>query len=240
MDITLHTESFTAEDKSWLGSAHGTDSTETITLDVSAFTLDTHYSVLTPYIKGGTCLGLITASGLYGPYAASPSEVQTIVVDATGGTFTVSFDGETTAAIAANVTAATVLAALELLSTINSGDLSIVRSGSANAYTYTLTFAGRYLGLNVPAVTTGAGSLTGGAGTAVVATTTAGGGSASGGLETMVGHLYTDVKVDTAATTHDMGGALLTHGKIREANLPTNHGLDAAGKADVAGRLRYI
>lgn len=237
MDISVHSDTYVADDMSWLGSAHGTDATETITLDVSAFTEGTHYP--NGVLLAGLPLGKITATGKYGPYGASPSEVQTVTVDATGGTFTISFDGATTAAIAANETAANVQAALELLSTINSGDVTVTRSGSVNAYVYTLTFGGRYLGLNVPAVTTNAASLTGGAGTATVATSTAGGGTASDGTETLAGFLYHGVKVpDTTDTTIDAAGALLTHGKVRSANLPVS--VDAAGQADVAGRIRFI
>lgn len=67
MDITLQpTETWTAEDRSWLGSRDGTAYTQTITLDVSTFTEATHFP--DGYIPSGTVLGLITATGLYGPY----------------------------------------------------------------------------------------------------------------------------------------------------------------------------
>ena len=45
-------------------------------------------------------------------------EIQSVESDATGGDFTLSFEGQTTAAIAWNATAAAVKTALELLSTI--------------------------------------------------------------------------------------------------------------------------
>ena len=67
MDITVRSEAFGVEDRSWLGSAHGTEATRTITLDVSAFTAGTHYP--NGYIPSGTVLGRITATGLYGPYS---------------------------------------------------------------------------------------------------------------------------------------------------------------------------
>lgn len=66
MDITVRSETFAVENRSWLGSAHGTDATRTITLDTSAFTAGTHYP--NGYIPSGTVLGRITATGLYGPY----------------------------------------------------------------------------------------------------------------------------------------------------------------------------
>lgn len=67
MDLTPQSTTVTAlEDRSWLGSAHGTESTDTITLDLSAFDEATHYP--DGEIKSGTCLAQITASTLYGPY----------------------------------------------------------------------------------------------------------------------------------------------------------------------------
>lgn len=54
---------------------------------------------------------------------AGTDEVQSVTVsDATGGTFTLSFGGKTTAAIAYNATPAQVQAALQALSTIGKGD----------------------------------------------------------------------------------------------------------------------
>lgn len=73
MDISVRTTGpFGAEDRSWLGSAHGTTATRTITLDVSAFTANTHYPK--GYIASGTVLGRITATGLYGPYAGAAAD----------------------------------------------------------------------------------------------------------------------------------------------------------------------
>jgi hypothetical protein len=102
------------------------------------------------------------------------SEIQTVVVDATGGTFTLTFQGQTTAAIAANATGAAVQAALVALSNIATADVDVVRSGAVNSYTYTVTFQGALAYTSVTQMTSAAGSLTGGAGTVVHATTTQG------------------------------------------------------------------
>lgn len=59
-------ESFSQEDQSWLGSAHGTSSARSITLDVSKFTANTHYP--NGYFPSGIALGVVTATGKYGPY----------------------------------------------------------------------------------------------------------------------------------------------------------------------------
>lgn len=66
MDLSLTTQTFGVDDQSWLGSTHGTQATESITLDTSAFTPATHYPA--GYFKSGIPLGRITASGKYGPY----------------------------------------------------------------------------------------------------------------------------------------------------------------------------
>ncbi|MFE5483009.1 head decoration protein [Streptomyces sp. NPDC056527] len=58
----------------WLGGRHGTDDTDTITLDITKFTSGAHYVPSTdtsqPYnlFKSGVPVGKITASGLYGPF----------------------------------------------------------------------------------------------------------------------------------------------------------------------------
>ena len=110
------------------------------------------------------------------------NEVQTITVDATGGTYTLTFAGQTTAAIAEAADGAAVQAALLLLSNLDTGDVTV--SGAAGG-PHTATFAGRYAGINVPVLSGNAASLTGGASTVVIATTTAGGGGAGAGASGM-------------------------------------------------------
>lgn len=102
--------------------------------------------------------------------AGGNNEVQQLVIDATGGTFTATFTGQTTGAITASgLTAATLQAALEALSNIAPGD--IVVAGSAGVFT--ITFTGVYANVNVAQITLGIGSLTGGS--AAVYTVHAGG-----------------------------------------------------------------
>lgn len=73
MDITMQpAEVWTAEDRSWLASRDGTEVTQTITLKTSLFTANTHYP--NGYIKSGTVLGKVTATGLYGPYDNAASD----------------------------------------------------------------------------------------------------------------------------------------------------------------------
>lgn len=57
------------------------------------------------------------------------------------------------------------------------------------------------------------------------------------GQEVLAGHLFNPVKVNAGATR--AGAALYWMGIVRRNRLPLNHGLDAAGEADVAAHIRY-
>jgi hypothetical protein len=109
---------------------------------------------------------------------ALTDEVQTITVQATGGTFTLSFTDwagttHTTAAIAEAALAATVQTALEALACFAVGDVTV--TGSAGG-PYTVTFGGRYSGNNVPMLVGDGTLLTGITAPAIaVVQTTAGG-----------------------------------------------------------------
>lgn len=61
-------------------------------------------------------------------------------------------------------------------------------------------------------------------------------GTATDGRETLVGHLFTTQGVRDGGG--NVVGSILTHCKVVEARLP--HPVDAAGKADVAGSIRYV
>lgn len=105
------------------------------------------------------------------------NETVRIAVDATGGTFTVTFGGQTTTALAFNVSAADFEVALAALSTVGAADIDVSGGpGVAGGGTpYYLQFVNQLGGADVGAVTTGAGSLTGGAGTAAVTVIVTGG-----------------------------------------------------------------
>lgn len=59
--------------------------------------------------------------------------------------------------------------------------------------------------------------------------------AATDGTETLAGFLLTPVSVPSADV--DPIGALFEHGRVVEANLPV--AIDAAGRADVAGRITF-
>ena len=103
------------------------------------------------------------------------NEVQTVTITGspTGGTFTLTYSGQTTAGIAYNATATTVKNALQALSTVGNGNVAV--TGSAGG-PYTVTFQGDLAGINAAAMTASGAGLTGGSSPAVnIATATAGG-----------------------------------------------------------------
>lgn len=136
-------------------------------------------------LQPGTALAKITSgpdAGKVGPFQSGTvnNEVQTLNLGAaTAGTVTITFDGETTGAIAFNATAATVQTALEALSNVSPGD--IVVTGGPLPGAITLTFGGKYAGVNVPEITVTPTGLTGG--TVTVATSTQGGAAAGGATD---------------------------------------------------------
>ena len=121
-----------------------------------------------PLIDLGENAGASTP--VIGKFAAGTSEVQTLTPSGTwtSGTYTLTFQGETTAAIAVAATAADVVTALNLLPNIRSGD--VVGGGVAlNAGAMTITFAQDYAGVDVPLMTADVSSVVG-AGHAVAIT----------------------------------------------------------------------
>lgn len=105
------------------------------------------------------------------------SEVQTVTITGvpTGGSFTLTFSGQTTAAIAWNATSAAVKSALVALSNITAGDIEVT-GGPGPGTPYVVTFSGLYEDTDVP-IMTAAGSFTGGTAPAVAVTTTTPGGN---------------------------------------------------------------
>lgn len=100
------------------------------------------------------------------------NEVQTVTITGTptGGTYTLTFDGETTAAIDFDATAAEVLAALRELPNIDYGDV-VTAGGPHPGTAITVAFGGGYEHTNVPQMTA-TGSFTGGTTPAIAVTTT--------------------------------------------------------------------
>ena len=111
MKLTQTVETFGNQDHSWLGSAHGLQYAVTRPFQVSAFVEATHY--VDGYFPDGLAVAVPTSganSGYAVPIVARANEVQTVTITGTptGGTATLTFDGETTVAIAFDAVAATV------------------------------------------------------------------------------------------------------------------------------------
>jgi hypothetical protein len=115
-------------------------------------------------------------------------ELQQVVVNATAGTFTLSFEGQTTADIDHGASPAEVQAALEALSTIGSGNVSVSGGSAGTSSRYRVTFTEDLGGADVE-------TLTGAEGATPLTT---GEGSEPGSIEVSVitdgeaseGHLY--------------------------------------------------
>ena len=127
------------------GTALGSGPTADLTMDITATT--TLNDVLT---------WLNTNEG-----TAAVDEVQTISSTATGGTFTMSFGGQTTGALAFNATAVQIDTALEALSSIGAGNVTCA-GGPLGTAGVTVTFAGTLAGQDAAMVTVDNTNMTGG------------------------------------------------------------------------------
>lgn len=212
---TSETDYLKASDKSWIGTRMGLLDMRSGTLDISSFSAP---HIVSGMIPSGTALGRITATGKYGPFSphlSGANEFQSII--ATGGTagdFTLTFEGETTAAIAYNATAAQVQAALELLSNIDAGDLAVT-GGPLPETAVVVEFQGKFAGENVATMVV-TDNISNGSAAVTVATE----GGAGNGLEDFAGHLFESVKVE-ALTDPDVGFALYWRGVVKWAKLPS-------------------
>lgn len=113
-------------------------------------------------------------------------EVQTVTITGTptGGTFTLTFRGVTSAGIAYNASAAVVRAALEAMSTIGVGNVN-VGGGPGPGTPWTVTFINTLGRQNVPQMTASAAGLTGGTSPAVAVTTSTAGDNSNVGRITL-------------------------------------------------------
>jgi hypothetical protein len=180
-------------------------------------------------LEAGTVLALDSGKQ-YTRYAGTSDEVQTVTItgDPTGGTFTLTYSGQTTAAIDFDATAQEVEDALVALSNIGAGDVDV--TGEAGG-PYTVTFGGALADTNVAQMTADGGNLTGGTTPDVaVATATAGGVAAA---NPAVGILRNSVDVGAAGALADVVlGGIVKRDKII--------GLDAAAIATLNGRVDPI
>jgi hypothetical protein len=120
-------------------------------------------------------------------YLPGTNEVQTLGPhDSTGGTFTITFNGNTTAAVNWNETAGIVLSKLQSLASISAGNI-LVTGGPLPGTAVRVEFVNELGEANQPAMTTNGTNLTGGSDTVPVVT--------------VVGGVAPDADADKAVTT---------------------------------------
>lgn len=134
---------------------------------------------------------------------AGTNEVQTVTITGTptGGTFTLTYGGQTTAPIAYNATAAAVQSALEALSSIGAGNVA-TGGGPLPDTAVTVTFQGALGATDVALMTASGAALTGGTTPAVAVTETTPGvsnGITTVGSAPIAGRTWTAYIVDTWA-----------------------------------------
>ncbi|QDT44366.1 putative outer membrane protein pmp20 precursor [Gimesia alba] len=133
------------------------------------------------------------------------NEVQEVMINGapTGGSFTLSFDGATTGAIAFDADAAAIIAALEALPTVNAGDV-IVRGDALSGFE--IEFVGILATINVPQIMADASGLTGGTDPSITIKTTTVGGYLRGIRgNTITGNSGAGIEVDLAMYTSFYG-----------------------------------
>jgi len=210
-------------------------------VDCAPITLDAA-AVLAVYADGnipsGACIAQVTATGRFAPYGGSSEEVQAVTITGTptGGTYTLTYNGQTTAAIPYNATAAQVQAALVALSNIGSGNVT-ASGGPQPGSAISVTFVGALANTNV-AQMTATGSLTGGSSPAVAVTTSTAGGAdlGTGGTEVAKGFLVADKQV--RAGRH-VDGSLYYRGRVYEDLLPSNGGFDAQARTELTPNIYF-
>lgn len=136
---------------------------------------------------------------------APVNEKQRVVLGGTpsGGTFTLTFAGQTTGAIAYNASAATVTAALEALSNVAAGDVSTVLNATSD---WTVEFIQNFAETDVPLMTGSGSSLTGGGGVSVTTTQNGGGTNEVQDVTTFTGFSFT-LAFNSVSTSPLTGGA---------------------------------
>lgn len=184
--------------------------------------------VASTYYVTGTVLKESATPKKYVAANKGATEVQTIGLGAaTAGSITITFQGQTTGAIAFNASAGTIQTALVALSNVDPGDITV--TGGPFPGVATLTFGGQYEGVNVTQITATPTGLTGG--TVTINTTTAG----SSDL-TIAGILRKDVDVSNG----DKQGNVVVAGRVKGALIryaDDSNGLTLAELNTLAKRL---
>ncbi len=126
------------------GGAYADANVNELSADASGLAGGTASLSTTSEGAGMTILPSASSGGL------GTDEVQQLALGGTGGTYKLSFEGEETAPIAFNASAAAVQAALEALGKLAPGDVAVGASGFGGFQTYRVGFGGAYAATDVP------------------------------------------------------------------------------------------
>lgn len=144
------------------------------------------------------------------------NEVQTVTITGspTGGTFSLTYAGQTTSGIAYNAVASAVQSALEALSNIAPGDITVT-GGPGPSTPYVVTFVGPLADTDVAQMTASGALLTGGTSPAVTVTTTTPGANDLSALPTGYVSLGWHTKDDGLSWGRDVQAEEVTsHGSV--------------------------
>lgn len=171
-----------------------------------------------------TPLAFNTSTNLWVPWKQTvTSEVSTLVGTGTisGGNYTITVNGETTAAIAHSANAATIQAALEALGGIDQGDVTVTGGPMSTNTNAVLTWGGKWAGVNMAVSVTS--SVTGGGSVAVTETTA---GANPNGVNVIKGFAFEDIVLNAS---DEVIGNVLMRGDIHFDDIPIISGNDANG-----------
>ena len=164
-------------------------------------------------------------------YAADALQLVQLTGSPTGGSFTLSFGGDTTSAIAYNATAATVQADLEALASIGSGNVVVVpEPGGGWQVRFAGTLGGQY---QVGLAADGSG-LTGGTSPGVSVSILSAGGDSGAAFSTtdplgLVSSTYTDAMGRTTETVQNFTDGVVTD----SSNKTTSYTYNGAGQTSL-------
>jgi hypothetical protein len=122
----------------------------------------------------------------------------------TGGTFTLTYNGATTGNLAYNVSSSSIQTALQNLSTIGSGNVTVTSGGTG---VWVVTFGGQLAAKNLPNMTVNTSNLTG-VGASLTCTTTSPGAPGSGDYRQFSGPISVPTSKVTSTNTGLLTGQL--------------------------------
>ncbi len=207
------------------------DNSERLTASVSVGTNGGSTWTRPGSVPSRSATALMTSYG----YAADALQTVQLTGSPTGGTFTLTFGGQTTSAIAYNASAATVQTAVQALTTVGSGNAVVTAAPGGG---WEVRFAGTLAATYQTKMTASGAGLTGGTGPSVAISTLSAGGDAGQAVDVtdpkaLVNRTYSDAMGRATQSVGDF-----TDGAITDAtNKTTNYGYNSAGMTSLTAAL---